>query len=244
MTEEAEQATRRRTVHATDTARAILKQNFLFRDLPETLIGRIAALAIRRKFSRNSMIFSQGDVGDSLYGVVSGRVRISAEGPEGREMFLNIMEPGDTFGEIAVIDGLPRTASAVVLDASTLIVVRRDDFLDILEGEPTLAMHLLTLICQRLRWASDLVEESVFLVGPARLARRLLVLAALHGKPAAGGMELALSQAELASFLGISRQFVNQNLRSWQERGWVALARSRILITDAEALRRVAESIE
>ena len=152
------------------------------------------------------------------------------------------MEPGDTFGEIAVIDGLPRTAGATALDSVILIVIRRADFLGVLEREPLLGMHLLVLFCQRLRWTSDLVEESAFLVGPARLARRLLVLAALHGKPVDAGMELALSQSELAHFLGISRQFVNQNLRSWRGKGWVSLARSRIIIKDAKALGSVADS--
>ena len=219
-------------------------RNFLFRDLPETLIDRIAAPAVRRAYQKNTVIFSQGDVGDALYGVVTGRVRISATGPEGREVFLNIMEPGDTFGEIAVIDGLPRTAGAVAIEPVTLIAIRRADLLGILEREPQLAMHLLALFCQRLRWTSDLVEESAFLVGPARLARRLLVLTALHGKPVDEGMELALSQSELAHFLGISRQFVNQNLRSWQENEWVTLARGRIIIKDPEALGRLSQSRE
>jgi CRP-like cAMP-binding protein len=231
-----------RDSHTKETARAVLARNFLFRGLPEELIDRLAALAFRRSYGKDEVIFSQGDEGDALYGVASGRVRISAAGPEGREVFLNIMEPGDTFGEIAVIDGLPRTAGAVALDAATLIIVRRADFLGVLRREPALAMHLLQLFCQRLRWTSDLVEESAFLVGPARLARRLLVLAALHGRPADDGMELTLSQAELARFLGISRQFVNQHLQGWRTEGWVSLGRGSIVIRDAEALGRVSES--
>jgi CRP-like cAMP-binding protein len=223
------------------SANAVLKRNYLFRDLSDAAIDRIAALAHRRAFEKDTIIFSQGDDGDALYGVASGRVRISASGADGREVFLNIMEPGDTFGEIAVIDGLPRTAGATAFDDTTLVVVRRDDFLGALKQEPELALHLLKLFCQRLRWTSDLVEESVFLVGPARLAKRLLVLAALHGRPSEGGMELALSQSELAHFLGISRQIVNQHLQQWRKQGWVKLARARIIVTDAEALSHVAD---
>ena len=163
------------------TARTVLERNYLFQDLPTETIDSIAALASRRSFGKNKIIFSQGDPGDALYGVASGRVRISACGPDGREVFLNIMEPGDAFGEIAVVDGRPRTAGAVAIEPTTLIVIRRADFLAALERSPDLAMHLLQLFCQRLRWTSDLVEESAFLVGPARLAKRLLVLAALHG---------------------------------------------------------------
>jgi CRP-like cAMP-binding protein len=228
--------------HSGVAARDLLTRNYLFRGLPDELLLRVAVHAQWRSCRRNEIIFSQGDQGDALYGVVSGRVRISTAGPDGREMFLNIMEPGDTFGEIAVIDGLPRTAGAVTLDPARLICIRRDAFLAVVEREPMLAMHLLRLFCQRLRWTSDLVEESCFLVGPARIAKRLLVLAALHGEPGEEGMELAISQSELAQFMNTSRQRVNQQLQFWRSRGWIALSRARIIIKDAEALGREAEA--
>jgi CRP-like cAMP-binding protein len=197
-------------------------------------------LATRRAYRKGSMIFAQGDVGDALFGVASGRVRISASGAGGQEVFLNIMEPGDTFGEIAVMDGLPRTAGARALDATTLIVIRRSDFLELLEREPELAIHLLKLLCERLRWTSELVEESAFLAGPARLAKRLLILASLHGRAAGiGRLELRISQAELARFLGSSRQIVNQHLSEWRRHGWVDIGRSQIVIRNSEALRRM-----
>lgn len=220
------------------TPLALLKRNYLFQVLPEPALERIAALAARRSVSKGSVVFSQGDPGDALYGVVSGRIRISAAGSAGQEVFLNIMEPGDTFGEIAVMDELPRTAGATALDDATLIVIRRRDFLKLVEQEPKLAVHLLKLLCARLRWTSELVEESAFLSPPARLAKRLLVLTALHGRPAApDGRELGISQAELARFLGYSRQIVNHYLREWQQAGWVELRRARITIRDADAMR-------
>ena len=222
-------------------ARRLLRRNFLFGGLPESALDRLAVNAQWRTCHRNETIFAQGDEGDALYGVVSGRVRISTISPEGREVFLNIMEPGDTFGEIAVIDGLPRTAGAVALDPATLIFIRRNEFLSVVEREPAMAMHLLRLFCQRLRWTSDLVEESSFLFGPARLAKRLLVLAALHGESGPDGMELAISQSELAQFLNMSRQLVNQQLQAWRAKGWVSLSRARIVVKDAEALGREAE---
>jgi hypothetical protein len=94
------------------TAKAVLQRNYLFRGLPGSTLERLASLATRRVYQKGAVIFSQGDPGDALFGVASGRVRISASGAGGREVFLNIMEPGDTFGEIAVMDGLPRTAGA------------------------------------------------------------------------------------------------------------------------------------
>ena len=127
------------------TASAVLQRNYLFRGLPVAAIERLAALAVRRSYDKGEIVFAQGDEGDALYGVASGRVRISACGLGGQEVFLNIMEPGDTFGEIAVMDGLPRTAAATALDDATLIVIKRQDFLELLEREPRLAIHLLAL---------------------------------------------------------------------------------------------------
>ena len=94
------------------TAKAVLQRNYLFRGLSEPALDRLAALAMRRTYEKGAVVFAQGDDGDALYGVASGRVRISACGSGGQEVFLNIMEPGDTFGEIAVMDGLTRTAAA------------------------------------------------------------------------------------------------------------------------------------
>ncbi|HEX7081239.1 MAG TPA: Crp/Fnr family transcriptional regulator [Gammaproteobacteria bacterium] len=228
------------------TAAAVLQRNYMFRGLPDRTLDRLAALASRKVYQKGAVIFSQGDEGDALYGVASGRVRISASGAGGREVFLNIMEPGDTFGEIAVMDGLPRTAGATALERTTLVVLKRVDFLSLLERDPQLAIHLLKLLCERLRWTSELVEESAFLSGPARLAKRLLTLAQLHGRPAGGeskdALEMRISQADLAHFLGISRQIVNQHLGEWAKAGWVALGRGRIVIANPAALRELSKT--
>jgi CRP-like cAMP-binding protein len=214
-------------VMSTLSAKGVLQRNYLFRGLPDGSLERIAALATRRSYAKGAVIFAQGDEGDALFGVAAGRVRISASGAGGQEVFLNIMEPGDTFGEIAVMDGLPRTAGATALDPTTVIIIKRADFLQLLEREPLLAIHLLKLLCERLRWTSE-------------LAKRLLILASLHGRAAnIGQLELRISQAELARFLGISRQIVNQQLSEWRRQGWVDLGRSQIVILNAEALRRV-----
>jgi CRP/FNR family cyclic AMP-dependent transcriptional regulator len=219
------------------TAAAILRRNYLFRDLPGGSLDRLASLAFLRVFQKGKVIFYQGHPGDALFAVASGRVRISATANDGRVAFLSIMEPGDTFGEIAVMDGLPRTAGATALENCRLLVIRRADFLGLLEKEALLAVHLLKLLCTRLRWTSELVEESAFLTGSARLAKRLLTLAALHGRAAdSGDLELRISQSELAHFSGVSRQIVNQNLKEWERRGWVGLGRGLIAVRDQDAL--------
>jgi CRP-like cAMP-binding protein len=226
------------------SATTLLERNRLFRGLPVGTIEQIAALSTRRPYAEGALIFSQGDAGDALYGVITGRVRISASGPDGREMFLNIMEPGDTFGEIALLDGNPRTANASTTAASELLLIPRDAFMLLLQREPRLAQHLLRLLCQRIRWTSGLAEDSALLSLPARLARRLLSLGKLHGHNTLEGVHLLISQEDIARFLGVSRQVVNQHLQGWKANGWVALGRSRLTLLDPQALQRTAESNE
>lgn len=224
------------------TARAVLKTNRLFRDLPDAAIDKLATLAVRRSVRRGVRIFAQGDPGDALLGLIAGQVRISATTPAGHEAFLNILEPGDSFGEIAVLDGKARTASAEALLDTELFVIRRADLLALISTEPMLATHLLELLCQRLRWTSDLVEEAAFLPVPARLARWLLKLSAEHRTTTAGETTLHISQAELATFLSASRQIVNQYLQGWQRQGWISLSRGKIVIRDLDRLRSVADT--
>lgn len=219
-----------------DTARTVLQSNFLFRDLPEDSIAQIAAIAKRRKFAKGEIVFSQGDKGDALYGVVAGKVRITASDENGHEVFLNIMEPGESFGEIALIDGRPRTASATLMEDSVLWVIQRADFLRLMHADPRLPIHLLQLFCERIRWTSELIEESAFLNVPQRLGTRLLRLAESHGERTVDGVSLKISQGELAQFLSISRQIVNQYLQDWRRAEVIHLARGRITIVDPEGL--------
>ena len=220
--------------------RAILEHNFLFHGLPATSIDAIATLAHRRAYDKGAMVFSQGDAGDALYGIASGQVRIFSSDDKGHEVFLNILGPGDSFGEIALLDGLPRTASAVTTARSTLVSIPRQPFLAHLERDPGLSIHLMKLLCGRLRWVSDLVEESAFLAGPARVAKRLTNLVELHGRPLPdGGVEIVMSQSDLGHFLGVSRQIINQYLRRWCDEDWVELKRGRIVVHDLEALQEL-----
>jgi CRP-like cAMP-binding protein len=223
-------------------ASTIFERNRLFRGLSAPTIQQIASLSVRRPYPMGAIIFSQGDPGDALYGVVTGKVRISASAADGKEMFLNIMEPGDTFGEIALLDGNPRTATASATAPSELLVIMRDPFLGLLQREPAVSIHLLRLLCQRIRWTSGMAEDSALLALPARLARRVLSLGKAHGHPTANGVHLVISQEDIARFLGISRQVVNQYLQTWKANGWVELGRAKLTILDEQALQRTAES--
>lgn len=221
------------------TVETILGRTRLFRGLPAATIRQISALSIRRSYSQGAIVFSQGDPGDALYGVVSGKIRISSSSRDGREIFLNIMEPGDTFGEIALLDGRHRTATASATSPSELIIITRAHFLELLEREPKLVSHVVQLLCERIRWTSGLAEETALLSVPERLARRLLSLGRLHGRETPNGVELSISQEEVAHFLGLSRQAVNQYLQHWKVRGCLTLGRGKIIIVDERALHDV-----
>jgi CRP-like cAMP-binding protein len=220
----------------------MLQRSPLFRGLAAPVLERIAALAVQRAWRRGEILFRSGDPGDALYGVVTGRIRISTGNADGREIFLNIMEPGDTFGEIALLDGGTRTATATAIEASELVSIRRAPLFELLEREPKSALELLRLCGERLRWTSGLLEDAAFLDAPARLAKRLLSLGELHGEKAGGGYRIRISQEELANFLGVSRQAVNEQLQDWKARGWVELGRGSVTVKDAAALRGAVQS--
>jgi CRP/FNR family cyclic AMP-dependent transcriptional regulator len=222
--------------------KTILEQTALFRGLPDAVLDRIQLIMKRRRYAKEAIVFRKGDPGDALYAVINGSVRVSANAANADEVFLNIMQPGDSFGEIALLDGMRRTASAIALEPTELGVIDRGSFLRLLEEEPIVAIHLLQLFCERVRWTSELVEDSAFLPVPARLAKRLLYLAEHHGSEVESGIQLNMSQGHLSQFLGISRQIVSRYLHQWLENGWLELGRGKITILDPESLRTAVTS--
>lgn len=179
-----------------------------------------------RRFERDETIFLKGDAGDALYIVRRGQVRIVTGSEDGRRLTLNILGVSDLFGEIALFDGGARSADAVALERTELFAIGRRDLFAVLQRFPEAAMHLLGLLCERLRWMSDRVEERSLLPLSARLARRLASLSADYGE------ELLVSQEELARYVGGTRESVNRQLRDWQRQGVVRLGRGRVNVVD------------
>ncbi len=134
--------------------------------------------------------------------------------------------------------------AATAIAAAELVSIRRGPLFELLEREPKTALELLRLAGQRLRWTSGLLEDAVFLDAPARLAKRLLSLCELHGEDGRDGRRIRISQEELASFLGVSRQSVNEQLQDWKARGWVGLGRGTVEMRDAAALRRDLSTVD
>jgi CRP/FNR family transcriptional regulator, cyclic AMP receptor protein len=233
---------RRYTAAVAFTVQTLIERNSLFRGLPSQTLARVAALATRRTYEEGTVVFLRGDPGDSLCGVVTGRVRISSSGPGGKEVFLNVMEPGEAFGEIALLDGSPRTATATTIARTELMLIPRDAFFALLKTEPQLATHLIQLLCKRVRWTSEQMEDSALLSVPARLAKRLLTLATAQGRESVSGTKISLSQEDLAQFLGVSRQIVNQHLQTWRAQNWITLGRGSIILENPAALGTIVDS--
>ena len=221
----------------------LLARNFLFRNLDPDVIERISALGTTVELAGNQVLFLKGDEGDALYGVLDGRIRISSGDADGKEIILNIIDPGDIFGEIALLDGKPRTADASAMAASQLFRVQRSDFLGLMAAEPRLTQHLLEMVCGRIRKTSEMLEDSAFLDLPARLAKRLLSLAKYYGdssqETALTGIQI--SQAELGQLMGTSRESINKHLQYWRGRGWITLGRGRVTIEAPGALENLVE---
>jgi CRP/FNR family cyclic AMP-dependent transcriptional regulator len=202
----------------------LLARNFLFRNLDPDVIGRIAALGATVELAGNQVLFLSGDA-------------------DGKEIILNIIDPGDIFGEIALLDGKPRTADASAMAPSLLFRVQRSDILALMAAEPKLTQHLLEMVCDRIRKTSEMLEDSAFLDLAARLAKRLLSLAKYYGN---AGHDTALTgiqilQAELGQLMGTSRESINKHLQYWRGRGWNTLGRGRVSIEAPDALRNLVE---
>ena len=224
----------------------LIRGSFIFRGLESELIGRLAALSHVKRLAKGAILFQQGDEGDALYGVIAGLVRISVANAAGREITLGLMEPGDVFGEIALLDGLPRTAGAQAAEDSALLVIDRAHFFELLETEPRLARHVIELLCERLRQSTDRFSEHTLLRLDARLARKLQSLAAGHGQAVDGETRIALklSQSELAQMLGASREAVNKLLQRWSREGILRHERGAIVIVAQKRLDRLAAASE
>jgi CRP-like cAMP-binding protein len=173
--------------------------------------------------------------------VVSGTVKISISSPDGRSAILNLIGPGEIFGEVAVLDGLARTADATANTNCEIYVIDRRDFLPFVRSQPALAMKFIELLCTRLRWTSDQVEEVILQDLPGRLASALLRLTEKH-KLAQGGRTIAITQQEISEMVGMTRESINKQLRAWATRNLVRLEHGAIVVLNAGMLRELAEA--
>jgi CRP/FNR family cyclic AMP-dependent transcriptional regulator len=214
----------------------IMKMNPMFADLGADELARISNLCHTRHLAAREMLFQKGDTGDALFGIRRGQIRIETGASDGSRLTLNFMGTGDLFGEVAVLDGQRRTADATAEEPTELFVLRREDLLSHLEREPKVAIKIIMLLCQRIRWQSERMEESMLQPLPVRLARRLCALASDYGS------EVHISQEQLGVVVGAARESVNRQLQLWRKDGILDLQRGRILLQNMGKLTAVARN--
>ncbi|WP_421722899.1 Crp/Fnr family transcriptional regulator [Bauldia sp.] len=195
---------------------AELDRTVLFGGLDQEDLRRLAGIAREIGLQVGDTLFDQGDDSDALYIVVTGIVRIYLTADDSREATINLLEEGEVIGEIALLDGLPRSAGAAALTEVRLIVIPRDPFLEMLESTPKLARQIILMLCERLRAANAQVDQAIFHDLRYRLLGLLRQLAVIHGRVEkdVAIVDMELTQGTLAQMLGSSREAVNKQLRA------------------------------
>lgn len=213
----------------------------IFSNLKPADLDPLAGKLRRRGYQKGEVIFHQEDPADRMHIIVEGTIRISITSDDGREKDLAVLQRGDCFGEMALLDGSNRSATATAVDPTQTLVLYRKDFMDFLKQHPEVVAQTTSLLTSRLRSVNQMLGDLAFLDVPTRMAKHLLELAqAYAGEPGQDGpIEVPMGQDELARLVGASRETISRALNSYRRLGIVSTSRRRITITDREALERM-----
>ena len=217
-----------------------LRESPLFTDLDTDELQDLIDIARKRDLAKNAIIFYEADPGTSCGVLLAGKVKIVVNSThDGREHILGFLGPGDVFGEMSLIDGEPRSATAVAVEASEILMVPREEFLSLLNRQPGIAPKLLLVLSRRLRQTDRYVESLAFLSAPGRVARLLLEMSreAAPTKHEDGGFETRMTRQEMANRTGTSRETLTRVLMDYQDRGLIRIDRQRFIVRDEERLR-------
>jgi CRP/FNR family transcriptional regulator, cyclic AMP receptor protein len=222
--------------------RALLAKVGLFSGLAEDELEGLAALMRPRAYARDEVIYLKGDPGTAFYIIASGKVKIALTSPDGKELIIRRLGPGDFHGELALLDDQPRSADAVATEQSVLLVLQRDAFRQFLNTHCDAATKLLATVSQYLRRNAEIIQDATFLDVPARLARILLELAAPPGStdlpPAGSVLPDRMKQAELASLVGATRESINKWLGSFEKQGLIRYDKGQITLLRPSGLKQ------
>lgn len=212
----------------------------LFAALPRERTALLDRAVGRRFFTRGEVVCRKGDPGDSLFIITDGQVKVVLPSDGSEEVLLGIMEAGDFFGELSLIDGLPRSATIVATAPTETLILQREEFLNCLRTSPDIAIEILQVLSRRLRQTDQFIEDATFLDVAGRLAKKILELAESYGQPTPSGIfiDLRVTQQELANMVGATRESVNKHLRSYRARGIIDIDRQRLRVLKPDELRR------
>jgi CRP/FNR family transcriptional regulator, cyclic AMP receptor protein len=220
------------------TPQALLGLHPFFSALAPGDVLKFLARTHCRSVGAGRTIFRKDDPGDGLYGIVAGEVAFTIGSRDGKGLILNVLGPGQFFGEIALLDGGGRSATALTRSACRLLFIPRREFLSFFAERSDAMMQIIALLCARLRRSTDYIADSAFLGFSSRLAKQLIVMAGEAG--AEPDKALRISQIELASMLGVSRERVNRQLVDWGNSGILDQRRGRVVVRDRRALHVIA----
>ncbi len=212
----------------------------LFAGLDDDAADALRATMTDVDLPRGRALFREGDTGDALYTVVSGKVKLGRKAADGRENLLAILGPGEMFGELSVFDPGPRSTTATAVTRAKLLRLAQAELMPWLTERPEVAAALLRQLAHRLRRTSESAADLVFTDVPGRVAKALLDLSQRFGSTAPDGLVVHhdLTQEELAQLVGASRETVNKALADFVARGWIKLEQRSVTLTDVERLRR------
>lgn len=216
----------------------IIRRAPLFAEVDDEAAEALISSMSDVHLSRGQVLFHEGDRGDRLYVITSGKVKLGRTSPDGRENLLTVLGPGEMFGELALFDPSERSATATAVSDTHAVALGNDDLQHWLTGRPAVSTRLLQALARRLRRTNDTLADLVFSDVPGRVAKALLDLSERFGRPAADGTLVAheLTQEELAQVVGASRETVNKALADFAQRGWLRLEARAVVILDAERL--------
>jgi CRP/FNR family transcriptional regulator, cyclic AMP receptor protein len=218
----------------------LLKQVPLFRSLRAEDIQHIVMLLRKQTLRKGDALFREGEEGNCLYMITAGKIKIVRQSRDGDEMILAMLSTGDFCGEMALLDGLSRSADAIAVEETHIYGLNRKDFLSYVMNNETAVKAILSALSKRLRKADDFLEDIFFLNVAARLAKKLIELAMSNGfqQEENGPIKLSVTQKNLAGMIGTTRESVNKELRALREKNLVSLVGSAILIHNIEALKQ------
>lgn len=212
----------------------------IFQGIDAEAAAALASQLETVSYPRGSAILSEGEMGDRLYIVLEGKLKLGRHSPDGRENLLAIMGPADMFGELSVFDPGPRTATAIAVTDVKLATIDRSAMRTWIAQRPDIAEQLLRVLARRLRRTNNSLADLIFTDVPGRVAKALLQLARQFGTREDGAIRVThdLTQEELAQLVGASRETVNKALADFGQRGWLRLEGKSVVILDPERLSR------
>ena len=224
--------------------RELLAKLPLFAGLAPRELDALAAVTRTRALAAHEELFHKGDPGSQVYGVVEGTLKVVTTSEAGDDVVFNLMGAGDVFGEVAVFCEAERTATVVALRECELLVIDRRDLLAFLRSHPDAALALMAVLAQRVRSLSELVEDTLFLNLPVRLAKKLVAYAESHGQRTPEGVriDLKLSQEEWGDLVGATRESINKQMRAWTDQRLIRVDHGYVVLLRVEALEALAGS--